>query len=552
MSCRIWNCWTIMLLVALFTSSIAGTAQTRFRLASLGGLGGTQTTAYGINNLGWVTGGGSLPGDQSEHAILWQGGSVTDLGTLGGPNSSAGFPLKNDVGFIQGFSQIQASDPLGEQWAYDCLELLSGVTPCQDLTRISRGFVWQHNVMTGLPTLGGNNAFAYGANDLGQIAGVAETSVRDASCTPPQILDEEAVVWTLSHGHWSPQELPPYPGDKAGAAVAINALGQVVGASGACAPISPSIAAHALLWDNGTLVSIGSLGGNFGNVPNAINNSGQVVGMSDLKGDKKTHAFLWQSGQVISDLGTLPGDFLSIAYSINDSGQIVGTSCDVKSNCRAFLWQNGKMYDLNALVSSTSSLYLVSANDINDYGEIVGQAFDESGAQLPAFIATPDGENSMSDVQALPLVQLPANIRQRLQQQHGFRGFGPWLVGNTARGTEQSAQPAATSTISVTVSPVSAKARYDKTQTFYATVVNDANNLGVSWSMHTPCDFGPACHGLRTTISLFGALHQAPDSAAGNPITIIATSNADPTVYATASVTIPVAVRDSTLRRDSF
>jgi uncharacterized membrane protein len=157
---------------------------------------------------------------------------VTDLGTLGGPNSSAGFPLKNDLGIIQGFSQIQALDPLGEQWAYDCLELLSGVTPCQDLTRISRGFVWKGDTMTGLPTLGGHNAFAYGANDSEQIVGVAETSARDASCTPPQISDYEAVIWTPSHDRWSPQELPPYPGDKVGAAVAINAIGQVVGASG--------------------------------------------------------------------------------------------------------------------------------------------------------------------------------------------------------------------------------------------------------------------------------------------------------------------------------
>jgi probable HAF family extracellular repeat protein len=46
---------------------------------------GTQTTAYGINNLGWVAGGGSFPGDLSEHAILWHGGTLTDLELELGP-----------------------------------------------------------------------------------------------------------------------------------------------------------------------------------------------------------------------------------------------------------------------------------------------------------------------------------------------------------------------------------------------------------------------------------------------------------------------------------
>jgi len=430
MSSKVRNCGTVLVMAVLFAGSLVATAQTmQFQVRALRGLGGTQTTAYGINNLGWVTGGGSLPGDLSEHALLWRAGTLTDLGTLGGPNSSAGNPLKNDVGLIQGFSQIKASDPLGEDWVYDCLELLSGVTQCQDITRITLGFVWQNNAMTALPTLGGNNAQAWGANDSGQIVGIAETSVRDASCTPPQILDFEAVIWTPSQG--LVQELPPYHGDKVGGALGINALGQVVGASGACAPISPAIAAHAVLWDNGKPISMGSLGGKFSNVAYAINIAGQAVGVSDLKGDNTAHAFLWQSGQGMLDLGTLPGDFLSVAYSINDLGQVVGTSCNVKFNCRAFLWQNGSMFDLNALIASTSSLHLISANDLNNHGEIVGQAFDQKTGTLPAFIASPNNNdgNSQLEIQSRPLIQLPASLHDRLQQP-GLRSFGPWLGEN--------------------------------------------------------------------------------------------------------------------------
>jgi probable HAF family extracellular repeat protein len=426
MSCKIRNCGSVFVMAVLYASSIVATAQTmQYQVRALRGLGGTQDIAFGINDLGWVTGGSSPPGNLYEHALLWRAGSLTDLGTLGGPNSAAGFPLKNDLGIVQGYSQIQASDPLGEDWVYDCFERLSGGTHCQDITRITLGFVWQDNSMTALPTLGGNNAQAWGANNSGQIVGIAETSVRDASCTPPQILDFEAVLWTPSQG--LVQELPPYRGDKVGGAIGINAIGQVVGASGPCAPISTAIAAHAVLWDNGKPISIGSLGGKVGNVAYAINNASQVVGVSDLKGDNTAHAFLWQSGQGMIDLGTLPGDFLSVAYSINDSGQVVGTSCDVNFNCRAFLWQNGSMFDLNALISSTSSLYLTSANDLNNYGEIVGQALDQKTGTLPAFLATPnDGGNSESDVGLRTPVELPAQIRERIRQERGLKSFGVW------------------------------------------------------------------------------------------------------------------------------
>jgi probable HAF family extracellular repeat protein len=49
-------------------------------------------------------------------------------------------------------------------------------------------------------------------------------------------------------------------------------------------------------------------------------------------------------------LGTLPGDVSSGAKDINNKGQVVGQSCDINQNCRAFLWQNGMMTDLNTLV----------------------------------------------------------------------------------------------------------------------------------------------------------------------------------------------------------
>ena len=133
------------------------------------------------------------------------------------------------------------------------------------------------------------------------------------------------------------------------------------------------------------------------NIATAINNRGQVAGSSDLPGDLTGHAFLWTEEDGLQDLGTLPGDVSSGASGINNKGQIVGQSCDVNFNCRAYLWENGVMTDLNTLVSSGSSLYLTGGVDINDKGEIVGGAFDPSTGEFPSFLAIPCGEEHAND-----------------------------------------------------------------------------------------------------------------------------------------------------------
>lgn len=382
-----------MFTIAMISSGLAAAvtaAQTNtvsYTVTPLGTLGGTTSGASSINNRSWVTGFSNLPGDTTAHATLWQNGSALDLGTLGGPDVNSGvfWPVKNDRGLIAGISETSDPNPLNERWS--CAAFFPTATG-----RICLGFVWQDGVMTALPPFpGGYDSYASGANNRGQVVGWAENGTHDATCVAPQVLQFRAAVWSVKDGGM--RELSPLPGETSSAATAINDKGQVVGISGICdRAVGRFSAAHAVLWQDGTVTDIGNLGGVAWNTPTAINNRGDVVGFSDLPGDQSgglnSHAFLWTRDGGIRDLGTLPGDVISLAFGINDRGQVVGQSIGAGGS-RAFLWENGVMTDLNTVVPP-GSLTLVYANDINASGQIAGGAFDPGAGESPAFLATPN------------------------------------------------------------------------------------------------------------------------------------------------------------------
>jgi probable HAF family extracellular repeat protein len=362
-----------------------------YRVSNLPPLGGTSSVGFSINDRGWVAGRSNLAGNQSRHATLWRNGVLTDLGTLGGPNSAVLWPVKNLRGVVTGIAQSNEPDPLNETWSCGFFFPLA--------TRTGKrcfGFKWEDGVMTRLPTLGGTHGFATGSNNLGQTVGWAENTVHDATCVPPQQLQFRAVVW--GPGDSQKRELRPLRGtdDTSTAATAINDFGQVVGISGICdQAVGRFSAIHSVLWPRGSSrpIEIGDLGGIAWNTPMAINQRGDVVGFANASeadgGNLNPRAFFWNPSQGIRNLGALPGDVTSQATGINEWRQVVGQSCDANDNCRGFLWHSGQMTDLQDLVIGDYDDLITTANDIDDLGRITGQAFDPDTGQFFAFLAKP-------------------------------------------------------------------------------------------------------------------------------------------------------------------
>jgi probable HAF family extracellular repeat protein len=405
------------------------TKPVRYSVRILGTLGGTSSVGNSVNNKGWVVGTANLKGDIITHAALWRNGVITDLGTLGAPNSFPGgpnsfinFPVKNERGEIEGFSETSAPDPLKETF---CAGLTFG-TFAHGVTCL--GFLWQDGVMVPLPPLpGGNNSEANGINNRGQVVGVTENRIQDKTCTAPQQLQLQAVIWGPKKGQM--QRLPPLSGDPDGLATAINDNGEVTGCSGICADLSLNSCLHAVVWKDGSPTNIGGLGPL--NVGGDINNNGQVLGESLLPDNATYHSFLWQKG-VVTDLGALPGRPLVFAGGLNNKGQVVGHACDATDTfCTAYLWENGVMTDLNTLIPA--GVYLYYAGDINDRGEIAGVIGDPvTGASGAAFLAIPcDEEHAhVEGCEGGPAVLWPSgrpravrqeSVREQLQQLGGFR-----------------------------------------------------------------------------------------------------------------------------------
>ena len=351
MKCRSIALFIAMSLVVCGEGNAHAGSQT-YTVLTLPTFGGNDGSANSINARGWVTGSANLAGDQYSRAALWRYGQTVTLRALGGPNAGVNWPNHNNFGLVAGISETPRLDPLREDWS--CQAFFPTVP---DTQHVCLGFAWRNGDSVPLQTLGGINGYAAGTNDLGQIVGWAETTVRDQTCTAAtkvpnslyQVLQFEPVVW---HSNGYPQRLPTLPGDPDGAATAVNDRGQVVGISGTCdQAVGRFTAAHAVIWQNGNVTDIGNFGGVAWNTPTAINNRGEVAGFANLPGDANGQyqpvGFVWSRTGGFVKILPLPGDTNCVANGINDRGQVVGQSFNaVTLRFRAFIWNAAKRWIL--------------------------------------------------------------------------------------------------------------------------------------------------------------------------------------------------------------
>jgi probable HAF family extracellular repeat protein len=341
------------------------------------------------------------------HAFQSQNGVLTDLGALAGGVSSQAFWITEN-GLIIGNSQNGEFDPLfsgfpenrGVLWQNGGITDLGtlpeggyesfasavnsrgqavgfalntipdpfslagpGFFPTQ-----TRAFLWQNGAMQDLGTLGGSGAFAYFVNEGGQIAGQSYTNSTPNPVTGIPTIDpflwENGTMLDLGS-----------LGGTLSTTTAFNNRGDIVGSS----YLAGDLKSHPYLWTkNRGMQDLGTLGGDNG-VTNWVNEAGDIAGKADLPGPKPQNhdAVLWKNG-VILDLGTLSGESCANAYYVNARGQVVGTSenrelCSIPAGEHAFLWENGgPMVDLNDLIPPGSALQLTFAVAVNNGGEIAG------------------------------------------------------------------------------------------------------------------------------------------------------------------------------------
>ncbi|HEX5107039.1 MAG TPA: hypothetical protein VFV95_01270 [Vicinamibacterales bacterium] len=311
-----------------------------------GALPGTSSVTARINARGEIV--GHFITADGEHAFVYDGNEVRDLGTLGGRSSIA--RSINDRSEIVGYSLTGEFDTSG---------LVNEAFLSDGHTMKSLGIRWSS---------------AEHINNRGQIVGemLVQPNLNHA------FLYEDGQAIDLG-------SLPPLGNAAHSVALSINDRGQIVGESntfvtGQQSPSARFDAVHAFLYENGTMRDLGT----FGKVcasflgtercmdrssATGINSSGQVVGFSTGPAGG-THAFLGTS-EGLQDLGTLEGGS-SFAYGINDSGQIVGGSQSPSGAFSPFLYDRGTMYDLNALIVGPPGDEPFTAYAINNFGQIAG------------------------------------------------------------------------------------------------------------------------------------------------------------------------------------
>ena len=250
--------------------------------------GFASARAYDIANVEQITGtmGGVIT---ARRAFFYDGGKVTNLGTLPGGNFSEGLAINNAGQVVGYWGNMVKGNPA---WS---------------------AFLWEDGQMLDLgPSLGRPISQATDINAFGQVTGIMAFALFE---------DARAYIWE----NHKVTELPPVQGGYLGWGTAINERGDVVGLS-----VLPGNIRHAFLWADGQTLDLGTLPGWSRSLARDVNNARQVVGYCDKYPEHGGYtAFIWQNGTMtdLNDLIPPNSGLFDITYAtaINNQGQITGS-----------------------------------------------------------------------------------------------------------------------------------------------------------------------------------------------------------------------------------
>ena len=289
------TCIFVFAFVLAITTLLSNTFNQQYQIVDLGTLGGTNSYAYSVNNLGLVVG-DSLDSNGDTIAFLYENGSMINLGTL--YNHEASGNSINYSGVVVGTLINDPAPPYRTGVIFENLNVASLGYP--------------NNVNHGR-----------GINDNGLVLATYDVNGGRRS----YLYQNGAII------NWN---LADYQG-KYLIGTKINNDGDITG------NIRPGLAQdwHAFAYLNGTLSDLGTLGGS-SSQGRGINESKQIVGHSlDSSGVKR--AYIWDNLNGMVDLNTLVGGnsgwLLQSAADINDSGEIVGYG-EINGETHAFLLKN--------------------------------------------------------------------------------------------------------------------------------------------------------------------------------------------------------------------
>jgi probable HAF family extracellular repeat protein len=389
-------------LLLVFIASVGGD-DARYRLTDLGTLGGRESFALGIGGDGQVVGASMV--DNEIHAFCYGAGKMRDLGVLTSshlaesegsndqpvqvprqPNPVAG--VASIVGLIKsGAGKQILAQPLNR--AKRDIPGFLGLDPSQkgDLSKAFavnkagdavgfsnlyhpkgksvHAFLSTLDGLQDLGTLGGSSSAAYGINASQAVVGESQV-----------VGDQYKEAFLFEKGKM--KSLGTL-GGRQSVAIAINDGGQIAGSS----EIKGKKVAHAFLYSDGKLKDLGSLGES-DSYSTAISQDGKVAGYSIREG--KPQAFLFDEGKMVG----LPelGPFGSQATGVNKGGQVVGVTEFPNHTIHGFLYEKGKMIDLNDIMGrQNKSMTITWISGINDQGQIVGTA--QVGGRLHAILLEP-------------------------------------------------------------------------------------------------------------------------------------------------------------------